>query len=499
MCLSSEYKFLTMAIHDSSNPKRLIDIYLDPLIEELQNLWHVGVMARDNAKDETFMMRAALMWIENDLPGYGMASGWSSAGVIRCPVCMKDTRAFYLLNGRNACYFDCHRQFLPPDHPYHRNKKVFTKNQVEMKVARPRLIGEQIRNWVEEFSPAVEVSLLFTDVCKIEHKWTKKNIFWELEYWSTHPIRHNLDAMHIEKNVFDNIFNTMIEIKGKIKNNLNAWKDLKIICNRSKLEVDERRPNVMLKAVYVLTREQTMRICEWIIRFKKLIPTAFREMLSESVWSALTEVSLLFQIICSTTLDVDKVQELEGSVVTMLCNLEKIFSPSFFNSMEHLIVNLPYEPCVGGPVQYRWMYPFERPSRNDDLAMNDTRIQPSIFNFPGRASGASKKRWLNGSERHIIETYILTNCEVVTPYYERVVDDSRSTKVAFQEDETIPTPQVLMDDHNYEVYDLNGIQLVVDLNQQGAGMSRAANGESVEEPDKDSYDDDYETEHNNYD
>ncbi|KAL0454701.1 UNVERIFIED_CONTAM: hypothetical protein Slati_0809300 [Sesamum latifolium] len=59
-----------------------------------------------------------------------------------------------------------------------------------------------------------------------------------------------------------------------------------------------------------------------------------------------------------------------------------------------------------------------RSSRNDELTMNDTRIQQSIFNFPGRASGASKKRWLSGSERHIIETYILTNCEVVMPYYE---------------------------------------------------------------------------------
>ncbi|RDY03281.1 hypothetical protein CR513_13158, partial [Mucuna pruriens] len=28
--------------------------------------------------------------------------------------------------------------------------------------------------------------------------------------------------------------------------------------------------------------------------------------------------------------------------------------------MEHLPIHLPYEARVGGPVQYRWMYPFER-------------------------------------------------------------------------------------------------------------------------------------------
>ncbi|KAL0444546.1 UNVERIFIED_CONTAM: hypothetical protein Slati_2177300 [Sesamum latifolium] len=83
-----------------------------------------------------------------------------------------------------------------------------------------------------------------------------------------HLIRHNLDVMHIEKNVFDNIFNTVMDIKEKTKDNLNAWKDLKIICNQSELKVDERMPNVISKAVCTLTREQKRRICEWITHFK---------------------------------------------------------------------------------------------------------------------------------------------------------------------------------------------------------------------------------------
>ncbi|KAL0283950.1 UNVERIFIED_CONTAM: hypothetical protein Sangu_2857600 [Sesamum angustifolium] len=81
----------------------------------------------------------------------------------------------------------------------------------------------------------------------------------------------------------------------------------------------------------------------------------------------------------------------------------------------------------------------------------------------------------------------------------RIVDDSRWTEVTFQEDESIPTPQVLTDDHNYAMHDPNGIQLIVDLNQQGAGTSRAANGELDDEPDDDSFDEDYETELDNYD
>ncbi|KAL0401328.1 UNVERIFIED_CONTAM: hypothetical protein Slati_4162700 [Sesamum latifolium] len=42
MCMSSEYIFPMMVNPGPSDPKRLIDVYMEPLIEELQNLWHVG-------------------------------------------------------------------------------------------------------------------------------------------------------------------------------------------------------------------------------------------------------------------------------------------------------------------------------------------------------------------------------------------------------------------------------------------------------------------------
>ena len=69
------------------------------------------------------------------------------------------------------------------------------------------------------------------------HNWVKKSIFWELPYWSTNLIRHNLDVMHVEKNVFDNVFNTVMDIKDKTKDNANARQDLKLICKRTRLEL----------------------------------------------------------------------------------------------------------------------------------------------------------------------------------------------------------------------------------------------------------------------
>ncbi|KAL0391159.1 UNVERIFIED_CONTAM: hypothetical protein Scaly_0473000 [Sesamum calycinum] len=55
-----------------------------------------------------------------------------------------------------------------------------------------------------------------------------------------------------------------MDIKKKTKDNLNAQKDLKIICNLPELGLDEHRPNVVSNAIYTLTKKQKGRICEWI-------------------------------------------------------------------------------------------------------------------------------------------------------------------------------------------------------------------------------------------
>ena len=44
----------------------------------------------------------------------------------------------------------------------------------------------------------------------------------------------------------------------------------------------------------------------------------------------------------------------------ILCKLEKIFPPAFFDVMVHLAIHLPDEALLRGPVQYGWMYPIER-------------------------------------------------------------------------------------------------------------------------------------------
>jgi hypothetical protein len=53
-------------------------------------------------------------------------------------------------------------------------------------------------------------------------------------------------------------------------------------------------------------------------------------------------------------------EKLEKEISVLICKLEKIFPPGWFNPMQHLLVHIPYEAKVGGPEQYRWMYHIER-------------------------------------------------------------------------------------------------------------------------------------------
>jgi hypothetical protein len=51
---------------------------------------------------------------------------------------------------------------------------------------------------------------------------------------------------------------------------------------------------------------------------------------------------------------------MKDDIPVILCKLEMIFPPAFFDVMVHLAVHLPEEAILRGPVHYGWMYPIER-------------------------------------------------------------------------------------------------------------------------------------------
>ena len=66
------------------------------------------------------------------------------------------------------------------------------------------------------------------------------------------------------------------------------------------------------------------------------------------MWRVLAELSNFFRILCAKELSRTVDAEMEQLAPVLLCKLEKIFPPGFFNPMQHMILHLPYEARMGG-------------------------------------------------------------------------------------------------------------------------------------------------------
>ncbi|KAI5317713.1 hypothetical protein L3X38_037420 [Prunus dulcis] len=186
LCMKRKFMMLTLLISGPKQPGNDIDVYLEPLIDDLKSLW-VGIRGVYDAHNgEYFTLRAALMWTINDFPAYGNLSGCVVKGYKACPICGDDT-------------------------PSHRRQRAAFNGKPEYGIPPEPLTGEEVLHMVENGDR----------VC-----WKKKSIFFDLEYWKYLPVRHALDVMHIEKNVCDSIIGTLLQIPGKNKDGIAARLDL---------------------------------------------------------------------------------------------------------------------------------------------------------------------------------------------------------------------------------------------------------------------------------
>ena len=371
-------------------------MYLQPLIDEMKLLWDVGVNTYDAFKAEYFTLHAALLWTINDFPAYGNLSGWSVKGRLACPVCNKDTWSRYLPHWNKQCYMG-HRRFLELDHKWRHDKKSFD-NTSEMDPPPKYLSGEEVADQISKFE-----NIKFGKVDgkrkrtkpKLVYNWEKKSIFFELPYWSKNLVRHNLDVIHIEKNICESILGTAMNIPGKTKDNLKSRLDLVEMGIRKSLHPKKVGDKYEIpKAAFELSLNERKDVCRFLADLKvpdgyssnigrcvnvnegkitgtlksrdchifmqDLLAPSFRGKFDKDVYDALVELSLFFKQLCSKALKVEVLERLEKSIAITLCKLERVFVPSFFDIMVHLTVHLATEAKLAGPVQYRWMYPFER-------------------------------------------------------------------------------------------------------------------------------------------
>ena len=120
---------MPLLIQGPRQPRNDINVFLEPVIDELVEIFEKGVPdVWDEYKKEHVTIKAVLIATITDLPGQGSLSGEKTKGYTGCVECLDDTDAVNLPNNSKIVYMG-HRRFLPKDHPYRRNRKDFKSEQ----------------------------------------------------------------------------------------------------------------------------------------------------------------------------------------------------------------------------------------------------------------------------------------------------------------------------------------------------------------------------------
>ena len=394
LCMKRRYIMLCLLISGPIESGNDIDVYLQPLIEDLQELWR-GKQVYDAYKEESFILRGILLWTISDYPALGNLSGNVVTGYNACTVCIDQTKATRLVNYRKTVVMR-HRRWLPRHHPYRKQKSAFD-NTIEKEGAPIPLTGEQVFQRVQHLRGHVFGKTqrpLRWKKGEARPIWKKVSIFFQLEYWKFFPVRHVLDVMHIEKNICEALIGTLLNIPGKTKDRESVRLDMAEMGIRTELrpKTPGKKEKVPL-ASWNLSHAEKKTVCSSFLKMKlpdgfcsniknlvnmeklrlvgmkshdchtilhHLLPISIRSVLQKEVRCTIIKFCLFFKAICSKVIDIDKLEKIQSQLVETLCQLEKHFPPSFFDVMIHLSIHLVREVKLCGPIFLRWMYPFER-------------------------------------------------------------------------------------------------------------------------------------------
>ncbi|KAL0014223.1 hypothetical protein SO802_001292 [Lithocarpus litseifolius] len=189
MCMKRSSFMLSLLIPGPTSPGNDINVYLQTLVEELKELWDVGVKMFDVSFKKSFQMHVALLWTINDFPAYCDITGWSTKGAL----------------------------ILGPTSP---------GNDIDV----------YLQTLVEELKELWDVGVKMFDVSfkksfqiHVALLWTINDFpaYCDILGWSTK------DAL----NVIDNIIGKLLNLDGKTKDNLKAHQDLKDMGIRSELHL----------------------------------------------------------------------------------------------------------------------------------------------------------------------------------------------------------------------------------------------------------------------
>ena len=198
-------------------------------------LWK-GVSTFDASNGKKFDLHVAVIWCIHDYPALSTLSGRVTGGYYACVRCDKNPCSKRLRS--KICYIG-HRRFLPADHPWMR-KKCFD-GQVEERGRPEEFTLEELMQQLErvkDVRPGKHPQSKKRKQGEDDHQcWKRRSCLFDLPYWTSLKLPHNLDVMHIEKYIRDHILATFLGLIRKSKDNINARLDLEDMGTRKKLHL----------------------------------------------------------------------------------------------------------------------------------------------------------------------------------------------------------------------------------------------------------------------
>ncbi|XP_075665944.1 uncharacterized protein LOC142635709 [Castanea sativa] len=372
LVMKEPYFMLSLLILGPHQTGNEIDTYLKPLVDELKELWEEGVEIYDAYSKEHFQMRAMLLWTIHDYPGFGNVSGWRTKGYHSCYTCNDEPYSEVL---ESKIGFINHRAYLPMEHRWrhsrlHNGLSEKWKRSLELEVGKIQEQLDRMPNIILGKHPSAKKRQLIG-----EPNWSKVSILYKLPYWKNKKLKHNIDVMHVEKNISESIYGTLLGIEGRNKDTDKARIDLQNMNFRHTLHL-KQCPN----GSYDKPRD-----------FFSLSPNE-RDGFSDFLKSVkypdgyAANISSFFQDLCSRTLKRSELEKLEERIVLILCKFERFFPLTFLDVMVYLAIHLPQEVILGG-LSARPMCG-RRNDGNLSRALLDT-AHWGVFDVPEVGSGES--------------------------------------------------------------------------------------------------------------
>jgi hypothetical protein len=298
--------------------------------------------------------------------------------------------------------------FSALDHSFRLDNNAFKKGNIILEGPPKRLSGPEIANMLDNLvlNKNEDEFVGYGE----EHNWTHKYALWEPLYAKALILMHNIDVMHQEHNIGESILSTCNYFMDKTKDNHKPRKDLAQLCNWPSLEL--KSSGGKPRASFCLKPKERKEVLFWLHNLKfsygyamgfrravnletgklsglkshdyrifmeRLLPVMFHEYLNDDVWKALAELSHFYRQLCAKEIKKEMMEKLEKEILVLICKLEKVFPPGWFNPMQHLLVHLLYEANLGDPQQYRWMYHIERAlNKLRAMVRNKARVKDCI-------------------------------------------------------------------------------------------------------------------------